>query len=381
VEIVAIAWRGTYRRGVIVDSPDHERTFVETALLRALVDTWDELAHTHFPRALRPPVIALADGARRLGSWHRVHRTISLSRELVFGQSWGVVREVLKHEIAHQYVDEALRIHDETAHGPAFARVCREHGVDASTAGLPEGDQGSGGRPDPMLRRIMRLLALADSPNLHEAEAAMNEARRLMLVHNIDAAATAVTDGYRFRHVGQVKARSDASERILAGILGRHFFVSVIWVPSYVASEARAGQVLELCGTPANLDVAAYVHGFLTDTAQRLWRAHKRAVGIDSDRERRSFCAGVMAGFDEKLGEGERTSEEQGLIRHADAQRDAYLRRRYPRLRNRSSRASLRPEAYEHGKTAGRQVEIHRPVGAEVAATRRLPAMSPRGLR
>jgi hypothetical protein len=356
-------------------SPHDERTFLETALLRALSDTWEELAHTHFPRALKPPVIALADGPHRLGSWHRVHRTISMSRDLVFEQPWGAVREVLKHEIAHQYVDEVLRIHDETAHGPAFARVCREHAIDATAAGLPAGNSGPGRGPDPMLRRIMRLLALADSPNLHEAEAAMNEARRLMLVHNIDAAATAATDGYGFRHVGEIKTRSDASERILAGILGRHFFVSVIWVPSYIAAEARAAQVLELCGTPANLDVAEYVHGFLLETAQRLWRGHKRAHGIRSDRERRSFCAGVMAGFDEKLGEGERRSEEQGLIRHADAQRDAYLRRRYPKIKSRSSRASLRPQAYEHGKTAGRQVEIHRPVGAEVEGVRMLPPL------
>ena len=42
--------------------------------------------------------------------------------------------------------------------------------------------------------------------------------------------------------------------------------------------------MLELCGTPANLEVAAYVHAFLTDTAQRLWREHKRALGINSDR-------------------------------------------------------------------------------------------------
>jgi Protein of unknown function (DUF2786)/SprT-like family len=352
-----------------------ERMFLEAALLRELADTWDELARSHFPRALHPPVIALADGPHRLGSWHRVHRTISVSRELVFQQPWGAVREVLKHEIAHQYVDEILHIHDETAHGPAFARVCREHGIDATAAGLPAGSGGSAGGPDPVLRRIMRLLALADSPNLHEAEAAMNEARRLMLVYNIDAAATAATDGYRFRHVGQVKARTDASERILAGILGRHFFVSVIWVPSYLPRQARAGYALELCGTPANLDVAEYVHGFLTDTAQRLWRDHKRAHGIRSDRERRSFCAGVMAGFNEKLGEGERQSQSQGLICHADAQRDAYLRRRYPRIKSRNARASVRPQAYEHGKDAGRQVELHRPISADAAKVRMLPPL------
>ena len=231
-----------------------------------------------------------------------------------------------------------------------------------------------------MLRRIMRLLALAESPNLHEAEAAMNEARRLMLVHNIDAASTATPGDYHFRHVGAVKARSEASERILAGILTRHFFVSAIWVPSYVALEGRRGSVLELCGTRANLDVAEYVHGFLTETAQRLWRDHKRANGIRSDRERRSFCAGVMAGFQEKLGQGERQSQGEGLVRHADAQREAYLRRRYPRITRRPSRAMLRPEAFESGKEAGRRVDIRRPVAADSAKTPDAPAAAKPGV-
>ena len=129
----------------------------------------------------------------------------------------------------------------------------------------------------------MKLLAFASSSNVHEAHAATNEARRLMLLHNIDAAASVAADGFSFRHVGETKARSDASARILAGLLGQHFFVSVIWVASYLASDARRGYVLELCGTAANLDVAVYVHGFLTATAERLWRAHKVEHGIRSD--------------------------------------------------------------------------------------------------
>jgi hypothetical protein len=259
-----------------------DRIVLEAALLRELALTWREISETHFRDALRAPVLTLSDGPHRLGSWHRLQRTISLSRGLVFGHPWGLVREVLKHEIAHQYVDEALQIHDETAHGPAFARVCREHGIDARAAGMPAGMPAGApdGGPHPVLRRITRLLALAESPNLHEAEAAMNEARRLMLLHNVDAAATASADGYGYRHVGRVKARTEISERILAGILGRHFFVSVIWTPSYLPEAGRRGHVLELCGTPANLEVAAYVHAFLTDTAERLWREHKCALGI-----------------------------------------------------------------------------------------------------
>ena len=352
-----------------------DRIFLEAALLRELAHTWLEITETHFRGALRAPVLTLSDGPHRLGCWHRSERTISLARGLVFDHPWGLVREVLKHEIAHQYVDEALQIHDETAHGPAFARVCREHGIDARAAGLPAGEPAGG--PHPVLRRIRRLLALADSPNLHEAEAAMNEARRLMLLHNVDAAAAACADGYGYRHVGPVKARSEIGERILAGILGRHFFVSVIWIPSYRAEICRRGYVLELCGTPANLEVAEYVYAFLTDTARRLWREHKRALGIRSEQDRRRYCAGVMTGFDEKLRAGERVSQSQGLVRHADAQREAYLQCRYPRRTTRGGSAILRTAAYEQGRAAGGKVELHRPVGGSAAAIRMLPPLRP----
>jgi hypothetical protein len=352
-----------------------DRAFLEAALLRELSATWGELSRDLFKNALRPPVISLTDGVRRLGAWNRCDRTLSLSRELVFEQPWGVVREVLKHEIAHQYVDEFLRIHDQTAHGPAFARVCRERAIDVSATGMPAADETE---QHPMLRRIMRLLALAESPNLHEAEAAMNEARRLMLLHNIDASASAEKDGFRFRHVGPVKARTEGSERILAGILGQHFFVSVIWVQVYMPFEARMGQVLEICGTPANLDVAEYVHGFLTETALRLWREHKRAQGIISDRDRRSFAVGVMAGFLEKLDQAEQESHGQSnaLVRHADAERDAYMRRRYPRTRSRSTGSTVAPEAYERGREAGRKVEVRRPV-TDGVGVRMLPPIRP----
>ena len=355
-----------------------ERTALEAALLRELTSTWDEIAHNHFKAALRRPVLALSDSERRLGEWNRAQRTISISRRLVVQQPWGVVREVLKHEIAHQYVDEALGIHDQTAHGPAFVRICEAHGFDPGATGTPPA--GSGGDGDAgaslmaaVLRRIARLLALAESPNVHEAAAAMNEARRLMLLHNIDVAASTEAQGYAFRQVGEVKARNDAGEKVLAGILSRHFFVSVIWVPAYRPLVGRPGRILELCGTPGNLDVAVYVHGFLIGTAERLWRDHKRAAGIASDRERRRFVAGVMMGFEEKLDAGARQSRQEGLIVHADAQREAYLRRRYPRRSSRGGSAIERTPAYEQGRAAGRAIVLARPVASGAGGPRMLP--------
>src|SRR5688500_10672996 len=90
---------------------------LETALVRALSATWHEINQGHLRGRLQPPVIALSDAASRLGQWIAATRTLEISRALVTEQPWGVVVEVLKHEVAHQFVDEALGQPDPTAHG------------------------------------------------------------------------------------------------------------------------------------------------------------------------------------------------------------------------------------------------------------------------
>jgi uncharacterized protein DUF2786/SprT-like family protein len=332
---------------------------LEAALVRQLAETWAEINHNHFRGRLRRPVIALSDGGGRLGAWHSQRREISLGRALVLGQPWGAVREVLKHEMAHQFVDEAMGVHDQGAHGPAFEALCRRHGIDASATGVPAvGEDGSDG----VLRRVARLLALAGSPNVHEAEAAMQQARRLMLKHNLDSALVASRSGFTFRQVGTPRGRVDAHEHLLASILADHFFVEVIWVPSYAPLTGRGGRVLELCGTPSNLEVAAYVHGFLLETGERLWRQHKQASALPGDRERRRFLLGVMIGFEEKLARSAVETTRDGLIWTGDPALAAYLRRRYPRRSGGGAIGFQRTAAHEQGRRAGKQIVLHRPI-------------------
>lgn len=347
---------------------------LEAALLRQLGETWAEINQNHFRRRLRRPVFALLDGSGRLGAWMSDRRTLALSRALVLEQPWGVVREVCKHEMAHQFVDEVLGIHDQSAHGPAFEALCREHGIDASASGLPAATEAGG----TVLRRISRLLALATSPNVHEAEAAMQQARRLMLRHNIDAATAAAREGFTFRHVGTPRGRIDAHEQVLAAILSDHFFVEVIWVPWYLPLHGRSGRVLELCGTPSNLDVAVYVHGFVLETGERLWRAHKRAHGIPGDRERRRFLLGVMVGFEEKLAASAAESQREGLVWLGDPALVDYLRRRYPRRSGGGSIGFHRTAAYEQGRRAGQGIVLQRPLRDPPAQRGRLLGAVPR---
>jgi hypothetical protein len=336
---------------------------LEGALLRALGRTWEEINQNHFAGRMRRPVIALDQTSGRLGRWDGERRTLGLSRALVLDQSWATVREVLKHEIAHQFVDEVLGVRDQSAHGPAFASICQRFGIDGRASGLPALNEGSRtATGEPVLRRIARLLALAGSPNLHEAEAAMRQAQRLMLKYNIDAVTSAAIRGYGFRHLGAPLPRIDAARQILAGILGDHFFVEVIWVPSYDPRTGREGRVLEVCGSPANLEVAAWVHDFLLETGQRLWREHQQREGIRGDRDRRRFLLGVMMGFRTKLEEATATSRQEGLIWQGDPELTTYLRQRYPR-RSSGGRIGYETDtAYQKGHQAGQNIVLRRAV-------------------
>jgi predicted SprT family Zn-dependent metalloprotease len=331
---------------------------LETLLVRELALEYMHVNRTYFKAALVNPQIALVPSRAHLGRWLHDTRTLEISRPLVLEQPWGAVIEVLKHEIAHQYVHEILGETSETPHGPAFRATCARLGIDAAASGVPRANA----EHSRLVEKVARLLALAESSNRHEAEAAAAQAQRLMLKHNLDVQKDA--RGYAFRHVGRPTGRVIESERLLAMILGKHFFVEVIWVPVYRPLEGKRGSVLEVCGTSANLEIAEYVHQFLTHTAERLWADHKRARGIPGDRDRRTYLAGVMAGFAEKLGRQAKQHAEEGLVWVKDADLAHFLRARHPHIRHVRSAGQRRNEAFTHGKRAGHGIVIHRGVTA-----------------
>jgi hypothetical protein len=192
----------------------------------------------------------------------------------------------------------------------------------------------------------------------------MAAAQRLMLKHNLDAVAGQHRAHYAHAHLGKPTGRVGEHERIVAMILGKHFFVEAIWVPVYRPLEGKRGSVLEICGTRSNLAIAEYVHGFLHATAARLWREHKHAQDIDSDRDRRSFLAGVMVGFADKLAKQEAASRNEGLVWVKDGDLTTYFRRRHPHVRHVHHSGTRRTDAWAHGRAAGRQIVLHRPVEA-----------------
>ncbi|MDP9033926.1 MAG: DUF2786 domain-containing protein [Myxococcota bacterium] len=345
---------------------------LEAALLRELHATWHQINSSHFAAKLSPPTLELVDTRATLGRWQPTSRTIEISRPLILTERWGAVVEVLKHEMAHQFVHEVLA-ECETAHGPAFRDVCKRLGIDARAAGLPRPSSADAADPDEKIRlRVVRLLALAQSPNRHEAEAAMATAQRLMLRHNLDAAHAATPRDYSFLQLGKPTGRVAEHERLVAMILGRHFFVETIWIPVFRALEGKRGSVLEICGTWGNLSIAEYVHGFLHETAERLWRAHQSAARIASNRERRTYLAGVMTGFADKLARQNVKHRGEGLVWIQDGNLVSYFRKRHPLVRHVRHAGQRRSDAWLHGREAGRAIVLHRPLETPVESRGRM---------
>ncbi len=343
---------------------------LERAALRALAAVYGDLNLTHFSGKLRRPQFVLGDAKTKLGAWHPMPRVIELGREVLTRLEWGAIVEVLKHEMAHQYVDEVLGATAEAAHGPEFRRVCQARGIDPRAAGVPsakddvDGGGDGDGRGHPARSRVLttvaKLLALAESANEHEARSAMSAAHRLMLKHNLELQETQANAQYAFRHLGTPSGRNDEARRMLAAILSDFFFVEAIWVPVWRAREGKRGSVLEICGTEENLEIAAYTHDFLVRTAERLWSEYKTEKGIARNTARRPFIAGVMSGFRERL-EAERTSSaEHGLVWVGDAALQSYLRVRHPRVRWQRHAAREPSEEYRAGCARGREIVLAR---------------------
>jgi hypothetical protein len=359
---------------------NHELTAsLERALLRELVAEWERINDAHFRSALHRPSIVLSSTASRLGQWIDGSRLIELQRAMVLAQPWTVVVEVLKHEMAHQYVHEVLGERGESPHGRAFQQTCARLGIDAASAGLPR----TVAEPDPaaarVVERIARLLALAESNNAHEAEAAAAAAQRLMLKHNIESVDRRGQEGERdfeHRHLGKPTGRVEESQRILAGILGRFFFVEVIWVPVYRPLEGKRGSVLEIGGTRANVAMAEYVHSFLSHTCDALWADHKKANGIDANRDRRTFQAGVMSGFAAKLARESKAAahelKKRGLVWVKDGDLGGWFRRRHPHVRNVRYGGAPRTGTWDAGREAGERIVLRRGMSEPTVSRGRL---------
>ena len=342
----------------------------EGRFLAGLQEEW-EIARWLLPQShakrLRPPTFALSDAETTWGGWLGELRELRIGRRLVWEHPWYAVVDVLRHEMAHQVAHEILGGRGEGPHGPGFRQACGWLGVAPRTSDTyPTLDQLVAGREelgeeDRIRLRIQKLLALAESPNQHEAERALAKAQELMARHNVDLIGRGAARDYLSIRLGEAKQRHGRDTQILSGILGQYYLVRPIWVPGYDPQSGAVGKVLEISGTAMNVRLAHYVYDFVRQFCDREWRVFSagRRLGRTG---RRDFAIGILTGFAKKLGEETAHAAPQirDLVRSGDPGLDGYVERRFPRLSTRrSGPLSCRSDLLAEGQRLGRDLTIH----------------------
>lgn len=339
---------------------------LERDALLGLAAEWEE-AVSRLPPGLRArlrrPQFALADAVARLGAWDGARGEIRVSREFALGSGWDEVRELLRHEAAHQLADEALGGRGETAHGPAFREACRLLGADPAASGefVPLAARVAG-ETDPRqartLGRVRKLLALAASSNRHEAELALLRAREYAGRNRVELPGEG--RGLVSVFAGAPALRHGRDEYLLASLVTGAWEVYGIWVPAWVRGRGRMGTALEISGSPAQVRLAGYAHEFVRRHIETEWARYDAGRRLGA-RRRADFACGVIEGFRAKLERaGKSPAAGEAVVRTGrDPHFARYLAARYPRRTTiRRGGGRVDPGVHRDGVAAGERLVI-----------------------
>lgn len=361
---------------------------LERRILKGLALEW-EAAFWILPAGLRgrmrPPMFTLKNLKSRLGTWDGARREIAISLDLVLRHSWDSVREVLRHETAHQLAEEVLGGREEPPHGFAFQEACRLLGADPrASAELRPLDETclaeTRADGDRRLERARKLLALAGSPNRHEAEAAMTKAHEMVLKYNLDLLEARAPRDYVSLFVLEPRLRHPIEHYHLAGLLQDFYFVRCVWPRAFVLKKAKMGRALEVSGTVQNVRLASYACDFVRRFIDQEWAEYKRDRRLDRFR-RSDFAVGIVKGFRSRLEKQVELRESPlgprsaSLVLLQDSQLEEHIARRYPRLVSVRRQGGMSdPAVLRAGVRAGRRLVLHKGIETRGFSGGLLPA-------
>lgn len=295
---------------------------LEHRILHGLACEWENALWALEPsqrNGLTKPLFNLRDMKSRWGYWSGEKNEICLNRDLVLNHSWDAVREILLHEMAHQLAEQVFYSKDALPHGPTFKKACFLLRANPKASGhyRPLDEQilkDSPNSQDRILMRVKKLMALAQSQNQHEADAAMAKAHELILKYNVNLLERDDPRHFLSVFLGEPALRHFREDYCLSNLLQTHYFVYGIWVPAYVMDKGKMGRVLEISGTVQNIRMAGYVHDFIKHFIDTQWGLYNREKKLNRYRKT-DFAVGVIEGFRSKLNTC-KTSQQSNIKKH-----------------------------------------------------------------
>ena len=326
---------------------------------------------------IKRPTFAIKALKRQWGNWSPEKREIALSRQLVLNYPWDSIRDVLLHEMAHQVAQQLWGTSGQTPHGTGFKRACQllHIGSAASANYAPLQDRlqrNASNAQDKRMLRVKKLLALAESKNRFEAEAAMTKAHELIARYNIELNRHEEKRRFLSIFLGSPALRHPREDYHLANLLQDYYFVSGIWVPAFVIEKQKMGRVLEISGTAQNLKIADYVYGFIVQFIETQWRKYNHKKGLNRYRKT-DFSVGIIEGFRKKLESSiiKKKTKNDGfaLIQKGDPQLQKYFTSKYPHTTSVKKTATQQDtRVLNAGKKLGKKLIIARGISERKTA-------------
>lgn len=373
--------------------------FLEEAWLKQLYVEFESITF-QFRLNLRKPVFEIRDMKSQWGQWDPLTRTISISRSLIQAHGWQHVLGVLKHELAHMFVSEVLQ--GDASHGPDFHRACEILGVpeEYRGAGLDLGEplrtwQEMSEVPEEdavVLRKVEKLLAMAESTNENEAFLAMARVQELIHKYNLERVLHRKKNRYVSLLINHRRQKVDRLQRMIAGLLTGYYFVDVVFSDLYDPQQNVVHKTMEVLGTEQNVYMAEYVYGFLRQQSESLWDQYRQKNALKGAAPKMSFQTGVVAGFKRKLDQMEKSArrgasaqasaieharedldvESKSLVRFNDPGLKKFVKSRFPRLTSVRTGGRVLGEHYDSGRVQGERIVIHKGISTQGGGTRAL---------
>ncbi|SPD75405.1 conserved hypothetical protein [uncultured Desulfobacterium sp.] len=339
-------------------------------ILHGLACEWENaiwVLESSLRLAIKRPIFSICDMKGRWGSWSCEKNEISISKDLVLNHSWDAVREILLHEMAHQLTEQLLDGRLEPPHGPKFKKACHLLRANPKASGnyaLLDQRISAYTSEDKILIRVKKLIALAQSQNRFEAEAAMLKAHELILKYNVELIESHDNHDIITVFVGTPALRHFREDYHLAGLLQDFYFVYGIWVPSYVLEKGNMGRVLEISGTGSNVRIACYVYDFIRRFISSQWTEYNRKRRLNRFRMT-DFAVGIIEGFRSKLNQDVsskiKSHNTKCMTVILDAKLKEHIHYKYPRVSTVRGRAIRNDKSVlKDGISAGKELVIHK---------------------
>jgi hypothetical protein len=367
--------------------------FLESAWLKQLSSEFESMCY-QYRLKLHKPVFEIRDMKSQWGQWDPLTRTLTLSRLLIQQHGWQHVLGVLKHEMAHMVVTEVFS--GDSSHGPDFQRACDLLGVpdEYRGAGLDLGEplrtwQETVHVPEEdaiILRKVEKLLAMAESSNENEAFLAMARVQELIHKYNLERVLSRRKSRYVSLIVNHRKQKVDRLQRMIAGILTGYYFVDIVFSDLYDAHENTVHKTMEILGTDQNVLMAEYVYNFLRQQSETLWTQYRAQKALKGHSPKISFQTGVISGFKKKLDQLEKSKSKAApqmprvapdvggrppseasttaLVKFNDPELRHFVSSRFPRLTSVRSGGRVLGEHYDQGKVQGERIVIHKGISS-----------------